>query len=91
MDLKKIKATNQIVMEAQDKFKPGDIVAYCHKDFGYNHVPARILGMVLPLDPEIEQIALFPQISVLVFESGETRLFWPSYLQLISAVEGEKT
>ncbi len=79
-------------MEAKEKFKPGDLVAYMPKlSGGYSALSLRPIGIVVPNDPQMEQIALFPQITVLMFEGGQTRLFWPSYLQLISAIEGEQT
>tara|TARA_R110000824_G_scaffold325132_3_gene512067 strand:- start:415 stop:690 length:276 start_codon:yes stop_codon:yes gene_type:complete len=91
MDLYKLKATNRVLMKYKEKFQIGDLVSYQPKDFGYNYVPPKVLGMVVPNDPLMENLALFPQISVLVFDSGRTQLFWPSYLQVISAAGTKKT
>ena len=91
MDVKDLKKSNSILKEVEGKFKPGDLVAYTHKQpsASYNRFP--ILGMVVANDPRDEEFALFPQISVFVFQKHEVRLFWPSYLEVISAAGPEKT
>ena len=91
MDVKDLKQTNSILKEVEGKFGTGDLVAYTHKQPAADYKQFPILGMVVANDPMDEEFALFPQISVFVFETQEVRLFWPAYLKVISAAKSEKT